>query len=117
MHIAQPAFYLFSISPPRLPHPRLVCLQPCFTCLQSPYTPPPTPHSPGFLIRDWFVYAPNYVGLMFAWYYTFSCFKFSTDKAQDAIMVIMMSQAGLFFLVGLVQWAANVSYASAKTMW
>jgi solute carrier family 50 protein (sugar transporter) len=22
----------------------------------------------GFLIRDWFVYAPNYVGLMFGWF-------------------------------------------------
>ena len=54
---------------------------------------------------------------MFGWYYLFSCFKFSTDKAQEALMWITMGTAALFFAVGLVHLAAQLPLAAARTMW
>ncbi|GBF91311.1 DNA-3-methyladenine glycosylase [Raphidocelis subcapitata] len=71
----------------------------------------------GFLIRDWYVYIPNFVGLMFGWFFTFTCFKFSTDKAQDSLTAIILSTLGLYFVIGIVHQAANLQFAAAKTLW
>lgn len=70
-----------------------------------------------FLIRDWFVYIPNMAGLMFGWFFTFSCFKFSKDEAQDMITAIILGTAVLFFIIGLIHQAFNMQFDAAKKLW
>lgn len=71
----------------------------------------------GFLIRDWFVYIPNFVGLFFGWFYTFTCFRFSKDSAQETLIYILLGSATLYFVIGIVHQACDMSFAAAKTLW
>jgi hypothetical protein len=56
-------------------------------------------------------------GLLFGWYFTFSCYKFSKDAAQDTMTGIFLGTAVLFFVVGIVHQACDMQLAAAKTLW
>jgi len=56
-------------------------------------------------------------GLLFGWYFTFSCYKFSKDSAQDVMTGIFLATATLFFVVGIVHQACNMGFDAAKTLW
>lgn len=102
-------------------------LQVSATCRPAPLRPPPAaaPRGAnclswlfyGFLIRDWFVYIPNQAGLVFGWYYMFSCFKFSKDAAQDVMTGIILATVMLYWVVGILHQALNLGPEGAKTLW
>ncbi|KAI8476873.1 MAG: sugar efflux transporter for intercellular exchange-domain-containing protein [Monoraphidium minutum] len=71
----------------------------------------------GFLIKDWFVYVPNQVGLVLGWFYMLNCFKFSKDRAQDLMIGIMLATVMLFWVVGIVHQALRLDVAAARTLW
>jgi hypothetical protein len=56
-------------------------------------------------------------GLLFGWYFTFSCYKFSKDAAQDTMLGILLGTATLFFVIGIVHRAAKLEFDAAKTLW
>jgi hypothetical protein len=56
-------------------------------------------------------------GLLFGWYFTFSCYKFSKDSAQDTMLGILLGTASLFFVIGIVHLGAKLEFGAAKTLW
>lgn len=60
---------------------------------------------------------PAQFGLLMGWYYTFSCFKFSKDAAQDALTAIVLSTVMLYWVVGAIHWGAALGPEAARTLW
>jgi len=71
----------------------------------------------GFLLTDWFIYVGNIPGVLLGLYYVLTCYKYSKESAQDAIIYLLLAVVMLFCTIGIVHMAAIRSLPAAKTLW
>ncbi|KAF8068188.1 hypothetical protein HT031_001874 [Scenedesmus sp. PABB004] len=71
----------------------------------------------GTVLRDFYVYAGNIPGVLFGLYYTLTCFKWSSEPAQNTLRALSLGAVALLYVVGLAGMAAGLGRAGIKTLW
>ena len=68
------------------------------------------------MLRDWYVFIPNFIGYLFGIWYTFSTFRYATAEFQTKCILITLLTSATIFLGGAVAFIHLGTTDSAKNL-